>query len=245
VIKKITLDKEKFLSKFLLPISKLTDNVSILPADNILTAICNSQDSSVVLYVTYKTTENFSGIVRVNLPEIKKFVRLLECINTNTIEFELKGNCLSYQTPEFKFNYFLLDDSYIQKCPINPEKIKQLTFDTEFTLTNSNLNDLLKASSITTDSNKVYLFTRDEKVYAELNDLERQNINNVTCIFSSNYTGKNISGNIPLNIENLRLLAGLKTEIINVSINNELKIVLFEIKDNNTNIKFIISALVK
>jgi DNA polymerase III sliding clamp (beta) subunit (PCNA family) len=242
---KLTLNKELFVQKFLLPISKLADNVSLIPEGDELYAVCSSQDGSIVLLATLKLDTTLDGIVRINLPDVKKFVRLLECIEDNNIELTLEDNHIKYNTSNFKFNYFLLEDSYMQRCPVNPTKIKSLKYDSGFLLPNTKFNEVLKGSSIATDSDKLYFYTKNEEVYAELNDYERQNINNLTYLVTDKFVGEPIKNALPLNLENIRMLAGLRVDSITVKINNTLKVTLFEVEDRNVNIKFVISALVK
>ena len=245
MFKSLTLNKNTFVQKFLLPVSKLTDNVSLIPKENILCAICASQDGSIVLLATLKLDSDLSDLSRLNLPDVKKFVRLLDCVEEENLKVDIHNNHIKYQTPQFKFNYFLLEDSYMQRCPINPDKINQLTYDSEFTLTNLKFNEILKGSSIATDSDKLYFYTKDDKVYAELNDFERQNINNITYLVVEEFKGEPIKNVLPLNLENIRLLAGLRVDKFKVKINNSLKVTLFEFKDEDVCVKFIISALVK
>jgi hypothetical protein len=241
----LSLNKETFVQKFLIPISKLADNVSIsFNSDEIFTT-CASQDGSIVVLASYKTDTAIKGIPRINLPDVKKFVRLLDCIDQNDIALTIEDNHLKYTTPSFKFNYFLLEDSYMQRCPVNPDKIKQLKYDTAFLLSNTKFNDILKGSSIATDSDKLYFYTKDGRVYCELNDLERQNINNITYLVAEKFVGENIKNTLPLNLENIRLLAGTKCNEFTVKINNDLKVTLFQIEEKDIDIKFIISALVK
>jgi hypothetical protein len=241
----LSLNKESFVQKFLTPISKLADNVSVSIDDNEVYATCASQDGSVVLLASYKTDTAVRGIPRINLPDVKKFVRLLDCVDHDNIALTIENNHLKYATPSFKFNYFLLEDSYMQRCPVNPEKIKQLKYDTAFLLPNTKFNEVLKGSSIATDSDKLYFYTKDDKVYCELNDLERQNINNITYLVAEKFVGETIKNTLPLNLENIRLLAGTKCNEFTVKVNNELKVTLFQIEEKDINIKFIISALVK
>jgi len=241
----LSLNKESFVQKFLLPISKLADNVSITIDDNEVFTTCASQDGSVVLLASYKTDTAVKGIPRINLPDVKKFVRLLDCVEESNIALTIDDNHLKYTTPAFKFNYYLLEDSYMQRCPVNPEKIKKLKYDTAFILPNSKFNEVLKGSSIATDSDKLYFYTKDSKVYCELNDLERQNINNITYLVTDKYVGEDIKNTLPLNLENIRLLAGTKCNEFTVKVNNELKVTLFQIEEKDIDIKFIISALVK
>lgn len=241
----LSLNKESFVQKFLLPISKLADNVSITIDDNEVFTTCASQDGSVVLLASYKTDTAVKGIPRINLPDVKKFVRLLDCVEDSNIALTIDDNHLKYTTPAFKFNYYLLEDSYMQRCPVNPVKIKKLKYDTAFILPNSKFNEVLKGSSIATDSDKLYFYTKDSKVYCELNDLERQNINNITYLVTDKYVGEDIKNTLPLNLENIRLLAGTKCNEFTVKVNNELKVTLFQIEEKDIDIKFIISALVK
>lgn len=241
----LALNKETFVQKFLTPISKLADNVSISLNENEVFTTCASQDGSVVLLASYKTDTTVKGIPRINLPDVKKFVRLLDCVEEDNIVLTIENNHLKYTTPSIKFNYYLLEDSYMQRCPVNPEKIKQLKYDTAFLLPVVRFNEVLKGSSIATDSDKLYFYTKNEKVYCELNDLERQNINNITYLVADKFVGENIKNTLPLNLENIRLLAGSKCNEFTVKINNELKVTLFQIEEKNIDIKIIISALVK
>lgn len=241
----LSFKKENFVQKFLTPISKLADNVSITFSEEEIFTTCASQDGSIVLLASYKTDIPVKGIPRINLPDIKKFIRLIDCIDLDEIVLTIKGNHLNYETSSQKFNYFLLEDSYMQRCPVNPEKIKQLKYDTGFILSITKFNDLLKGSSIATDSDKLYFYTKDGKVYAELNDYERQNINNITYLVADKFVGEPIKNTLPLNLENIRLLAGMKANELTVRVNNELKVTLFQFEDQGIDIKFIISALVK
>ncbi len=241
----LSLNKESFVQKFLTPISKLADNVSISFNDDEVFTTCASQDGSIVLLASYKTDTAVKGIPRINLPDVKKFVRLLDCVDHDNIALTIENNHLKYTTPSFKFNYFLLEDSYMQRCPVNPDKIKQLKYDTAFILPNTKFNEVLKGSSIATDSDKLYFYTKDDKVYCELNDLERQNINNITYLVADKFVGESIKNTLPLNLENIRLLAGTKCNEFTVKVNNELKVTLFQIEEKDIDIKFIISALVK
>ncbi len=241
----LSLNKESFVQKFLSPISKLADNVSISISEDEVFTTCASQDGSIVLLASYKTETTVKGIPRINLPDVKKFVRLLDCIDEDNIALTIENNHLRYTTPSFKFNYFLLEDNYMQRCPVNPEKINKLKYDTAFLLPNTKFNEVLKGSSIATDSDKLYFYTKDDKVYCELNDLERQNINNITYLVADKFVGDSIKNTLPLNLENIRLLAGTRCSEFTVKVNNELKVTLFQIEEKDIDIKFIISGLVK
>ena len=245
MIPSITFQKDEFIHKYLLPISKVADNVSLFTNEEGVYTVCSSQNgSSTVLYSQYKTSL-MSGVKRINIPDIKKFIRLLDCIECESVTLEFHNNHLRFNNDCIKFNYFLYEDSAMPRCNINPDKIKKITYDTSFTLATSKYNEILKGSSIATDSDKLYIHTKDGNVYAELNDHERQNINNICYLMSESYSGGDITSPISLGLENLRLLAGLKTNTFSVGVNKDLKLVCFEYKDGLAEAKFLISGLVK
>jgi len=241
---KFIFERDVLVQKFLNPISKLVDNVVVNLQPNLASTVCSSVDGAVVLLINLKTEIDIENTIKINLQDIKKFVRLLDCIDANSIELELADNHLKYHTKNFKFKYFLLEDGYIQKCPVNPDKINQLKFDTEFDISIQKFNEIMKGCTITNDSDKLYIYTKDNEVYAELNDFERQNINSLTYNIAESFVGERITP-FALNLESIRLISGIKTDIIKIKVNNDMKISMFEITDEAISAKFIISALVK
>jgi len=242
---KIT-DKTLFQDKFLTPISRFTDNVSLTVLENGIETVGATQDSSAIVFAHFGVDID-SDVPRLNIPDIKKFSRLLDCINVNELDIEITTNSLKYKTKAFKFNYFLLEDMYMQRSPINVEKIKALPYDCSFTLPSTIFGEILRGSSIAADSDKLYFVMGEDGIYAELNDRERHNINNLTYHITDKLdTGELKDAQaIPLNLENIRLLSGIKVESFKVKINSTLKVVVFEVAEKGLDIKFIISGLVK
>jgi len=243
----IQLDKEQFVECFLTPISKIAENVSLVPFEGGIYAICSTQiGGSVILYAECKSGSFLNLKHQINIPDIKKFIRLLSCVKKDTFEVTVKDNHLLYADSDIKFKYFLLEDSVMQRVTVSCQKIKSLAYNTSFTLPIIKFNELLKGSSITTDSDKLYLFTKDGSVHAELNDFERQNINSVDYFVTEVFEGCELQIPIPLSLESVRLLAGLKATQFTVKINTQLKIVTFEATSGESvKTQFIISGLVK
>jgi hypothetical protein len=78
VSRKIKFHRESFIQNFLSPVSRLTDNVPLYFTDEEVYTVCANQDGSVVLLASYNTGND--DTFKINLPDIKKFVRLLDCI---------------------------------------------------------------------------------------------------------------------------------------------------------------------
>jgi hypothetical protein len=243
----LPLKKESFIEGFLSPLSKIADNVVLSPCESGLYSICTSQiGGSVILYSEYNT-EDFKDLkTNINIPDVKKFIRLISCIKGDNLTLKINDNHLLYEDDDIRFKYFLLEDGVMPRVSISLQKIKKLTFNTTFNLNNIKFSELLKGSAIATDSDKVYFFTKNGKLFAELNDYERQNINNICYLLTDEFEGTELLTPIPLSLESLRLFAGLKTTHYTVKVNTQLKIISFEYQGSeNIKIQFLISGLVK
>jgi hypothetical protein len=138
-----------------------------------------------------------------------------------------------------------MDDGVIKESTVNVEKIAALTPDTVFEISLSKVKQIMSAYSFVNDVNKIYFYTKDDKVFAEIDDKTLQNIDNVSLLLSNEFTGQPLLSPMSVKIEVFKLLASSKTSI-KVKINNEFKVFIFETQeDDNTQLKYIISALVK
>lgn len=103
----------------------------------------------------------------------------------------------------------------------------------------------MSAYSFVNDINKIYFYTKDNHVYADIDDKTQHNIDNVSLMISSKYEGEQIVDPMSIKIEVFKTLALCKNDI-KVKINNQFKVFVFQSKeDENTELKYIISALVK
>lgn len=234
------------LIKFLTPLSKLGDKAVLKIGNKKIYSLMSSEDSNIILYASSSLTEQ-EIVARINIIDIKKFIAALDCFEEEMF-FYLKDNyilCESQSLTGTYFKYHLVDDSIIRDASISIEKISKLNFDTEFTINRKNLADIGKGSFFTADTNKIYLYTRDDCVYAELTDREIQNTNSITFKVSDNFTGTPVKELLALNYEIFRNLTTLRCESVKVKINNENKVVMFNIIENNIELKYIISTLIK
>ncbi len=243
---KINFNKVAFLSKFLTPLSRVADNLALTVLDNSIEAIGSTADGGVIIYASLDVDID-TTLKTLNIPDIKKFARLLDCIPEDDVSLEITSNSLKYHTKEFKFNYFLLEDMYMQRVPIKVEKVKALPYDVVFELTTAKLAEVLRGSSVAADSDKLYFYQNSDGIYAEINDLERHNINSVSYHIADGLQTGDLSSikALPLNLDSVRLLAGIKTPSFIIKINTTLKVAIFEVVEDGLNIKFVISGLVK
>lgn len=239
------------LEKLLKPVNRLTESCVLrIDGDSIYT-VCSANDNSVILYATTKLPLQISN-TRLNIVNIKKLLTGLDCLGDNG-EFKLLYNenhiiCKSQSNSDednTHFKYHLVDDNIIKEGAITVKKVAELTFDTSFELPLPKIKQILTAYSFVGDANKIYFYTKDSKVHADIDDKTLQNIDNVSLIASNEFKGKDLLDPISVKLEIFKLLSTSKSSI-KVKINNDYKVFIFETQeDENTQLKYIISALVK
>jgi hypothetical protein len=247
---KLKINKSSFKDLFLHPISKIVgDDESnkgcILEIKgNTFDSVCNSKDGSVVLYASYKSEDTFDKNSTLNIFDLKKFIRLLDCIDKNEIVFTVNTNHLLYNSPSLKFRYHLMDDGVIRKSVVNINKINSLKFNNEFALEKSKIDEIIKVSVFTEDSNKLYLSCKDGHIYGELTDKTKPNIDSVNILLADSFIGDPFI-DIPISMDVLRKIYGIKFDKIFIKVNTDTKVISFELTDNQSTLKYIVSALVK
>jgi hypothetical protein len=122
------------------------------------------------------------------------------------------------------------------------QSVKTTFFDIEY----KKLQEILKASSFTTDTNKIYLYGQPDGIYCELGDKEKSNTDNITLKVVDKIEGQPLTQALPFNLDIFRVLSGVKFDKARVGINLKFKIMSFYVKPTDeTEFKFIISGLVK
>jgi hypothetical protein len=239
------------LEKLLKPVNRLTESCVLKSSEDSIYTVCSSNDNSVILYAKTKLPNTIDSI-RLNLINIKKLLTGLDCLgddgnfsisyNQNNIVCKSTNNENGENT---HFKYHLVDDNIIKESTVNVQNIAKLKFDTIFEISTQKLRQIMSAYSFVNDVNKIYFYTKDNMVYSEINDRTLQNIDNVSLLASSSYQGEEITIPLSVKIEVFKILANNKNAI-KVKINNEFKVFVFQTQeDENTELKYIISALVK
>jgi hypothetical protein len=239
------------LEKILFPVNRLTESCVLKTNKDSIYTVCSSIDNSVILYAKTKLPIEIQDL-KLNLINIKKFLTGLECLGEGgTFELIHKNNHLTCKSSNevtkenTHFKYHLVDDNIIKESTINIETIAKLKFNTIFEISAQKVRQIMSAYSFVNEVNKIYFYTKEDQVYAEIDDKTLQNVDNVSMLVSNQFEGEAISNPLSIKIEIFKSLATFKNNIT-VKINNEYKVFIFQIKDEqNTELKYIISALVK
>ena len=246
----IDLNKTTLKELFLQPISKVVGDDSankgcILDLDsNRIQCLCNTTDGNIILQAVLFQPNSTPSPVNLNIFDLRKFIKILDCVPEQNVKFDINSNNISYTSPTLKFKFHLMDEGVIKKSVINTDKINKLVFDTEFTISDDKIDEINRLATFTEESNKIYLYCDSGKVFGELTDKTKPNIDNAVVQMSEGFTG-NAFTFIPLSMDVLRKFSGIKFDVINVKINTQTKVFLFELISNNCTLKYISTALVK
>ena len=239
------------MEKLLKPVNRLAESCVLNIENKQLFTICTSVDNSVILLAKTEIPMEVDKI-KLNIINIKKFMTGLDCLGEDG-DFKLLYNenniiCKSVNEASGEnthFKYHLVDDNIIKESTVSQQSIAKLSCDTLFELSLGKIKQIMSAYSFSTDVNKIYFYTKDNSVYADIDDKTLQNIDNVSIQVANEFKGEPINTPISLKIEVFKNLATSKNPI-KVKINNEFKVFIFQTQeDENTELKYIISALVK
>jgi DNA polymerase III sliding clamp (beta) subunit (PCNA family) len=243
----LKLDKKDFAETFLDVVSRTVDTAAIKVSKDGLYVIAQTPNSTVFLLGKYVCNIDIEQEMSLNLGDIKKLLRVLDCVEDESLTFKINSNHLHYKSPSIQFKYHFLDDAIMPKTSYKREKIEALQYDTYFDVEYKKLQEVLKVSSFTADTNKLYLFQQDGCIFCELGDKERFNTDNISLkLVDTPIEGQPLPKALPFNLDIFRALAGVRFSKARVGINYKHNIMSFLVKPTDqTEFRFIISGLVK
>ena len=237
-------NKNDFVDKFLSPISKINENAVIKVNTDKISSLITTNDETLILYVVYADAAVETIQCNLNIPDINRLIKVFSCIDHDNIDIELDNNRLRYTSENVNFKYHLLEDGIITTPSVSFEKIKQLNFTSSFTIRSSDVSSLIKASTFTVDTDKLYIYTNAGKVLCELTDKQKHNIDSFSRVLSESYTGDEILTSIPLNFETFRLMSSLRFDECSVNLDPEKKVLLMTINSGDYTLNFVTVGLV-
>lgn len=242
----ITVNNNQFKKLFLDQISKISDSgVLEINKSNIHCKTC-TPDNSVILGIDFPIASkgDIEDKLFVNVGDVKKLIKAFDCVNEDNLTFKIEKNNILYTDKNIKFKYHLLENGIINQPKVNLEKLKALEFDCSFTLSDQKINELIKASTFASDTNKIYLTSYDNILKGDLTDKSRYNVDSFEVVISENFDGIKIE-NLCLNFEVFRIFSSSRFNALQCKISSKLGVVLFGFKNNIISTQYIISALTK
>tara|TARA_R100000329_G_C7615471_1_gene218479 strand:+ start:2170 stop:2904 length:735 start_codon:yes stop_codon:yes gene_type:complete len=238
-------NKTEFVNRFLNQISKINTACVLKITEKGISSLLTAADNTLILFSRYNADLGVDKNINLNIPDLNRLSKMIQCIPGDSIELDVYDSVIKFESKDVRFNYYLLDDGIIETPPLSEQKIKEIEYNTNFKLPYETLIGLIKSSSFVVDIHKVYFFTKEGAIYAEVNDKKRQNIDNICLKLSDNYNGDQITTPLPMSLETIRLLGSARSENIDVLINNKLNVMMFGVNNNDIKLTYIVSGLVK
>lgn len=238
--------KNNFVSTFLSPLSKVNNSCVIKVTPTEYSCLLSSADGGLILYCTYKHNLEVSDTQSINVPDLGRLVKILQCIDEpGDLDLEYSGNNISYSSSDIRFKYYLLEDGIISAPAINIEKLKEIKYNCAFEMTDESFLNLIKSSSFAAETDKIYFYTKDDLVYGELTDKQKHNSDSVTRCLTTKFTGDGINDSIPVPFDMIRIIAGNRASKITVLVNTALSILTFEVNTDSAKNVYVVTGLVK
>jgi hypothetical protein len=235
-------DKSTFINKFLNPLNKINENAVLKVTGDKISSLTSANDGTLILHTNYMCANDLESTI-LNIPDINKFIKVLSCTCEDSLDLDFDKNCLVYKSNDIKFKYHLLEDGILSAPSVNVSRIKELNFDISFKVNASTILNLLKGSTFASDTNKIYFYTDGGAVYGKLTDMQKHNVDVYTQKLTDEHRGELPDG-LPLNFEVIRMIAGVRFASMDVHINTENNVYIFDITDDNYKLNYIASGYI-
>jgi len=235
--KKLLIKKPDEFLKFLDCNSKISDSSILEVTSDKISSLASSADNTLILHSEYTADTGFNDTL--NIPDLKKLYRVIDTIQSEDITLQVNSNNIEYNGSGIKFKYHLFDEGFLSKPNLNLEKINSFKFDISFNINKDTIQQVFKGSTFASETNKLYFYTDNGNIMAELTDKARHNTDKFSI--SLGEADFNLKP-IPVNFDNIRLLSMINNDMT-VNINTEYGVIIFDIEQNNIKLKYIISAL--
>ena len=239
-------NRDNFIQNFLNPVSRLNPSTTLTIENNISTVVHNNSNiflkaeySNVVESTINLPDDGYRETKTLCLPDTIKLIKILSCLDENSIDLKIEENCITYSNNSNRFKYHLFDNSLSINSAFDFSKIDDIDFTTKFKLTKEKNSAILKALPFVTETCKVYIKTEDENVYAELSDKKLQNVDSYTTLIADEYSGDALDYELILDIELFRLISTLNFNEAIININSQYKMLMIKINVDNSNLTFV------
>jgi hypothetical protein len=234
-------NKQNFITNFLQPISRVNDICSLTLENNSIYSFNRTTDSTFTLF-SHTDDISYEGEKRIlSFAEIKKFIKAFECIPQDTdIVLQLNENNIEYKSHINKFKFHLINDNIVRGPNYSIEKLNSIEFNSDFVLSYSVYTNLLKSSTFIS-TEKIYLYTQDNKVFGELTDKTKSNVDSYTMLLSESYTGDGFSNPIPFDFNLFRSICLSKGTDASIKLNTK-GIIAFIVDHDKYKLKYISTA---
>lgn len=234
-------NKKNFIQNFLNPISKVNELCSLTLEKNYIYNLNRTAEGNFILFA-YTDSISYDGEKRnLSFADIKKFIKAFECIpQEEDIELRINQNNIEFISHINRFKFYLIDDNIVRGPNYTLEKINSLEFNTEFNLSYNSYLDLIKSSTFLS-TEKIYISTKNNTVFAELTDKTKSNVDSFGLVISDKFSGDELISPLCFDLNLFRSISFYKNDQALIKINSK-GVIEFRIEQDNYKLKYITTA---
>lgn len=230
----------KAIINFLKSIAIFNDRAVFEQHDN--TLVAKTANSEIAYKGVFKNIQfnNIQAPIKLNVPNISQLCNFINSLKDENVLFQYKGSYLKYTSKQLRLKYQLLDDGIISSCKLNIDKALKLDFDVSFSLAKDDINNIIKLLSYGPTESKIYFYTENNSLYADVADKEKTNTNETSWCLKENIDCTFKDMIIPA--ETFRILNTINFDSIDIQINTKLYIMVASIKTNDYDVYYVITG---
>ena len=187
---------------------------------NILDVFVSTESEQVILYSEYSNIE-VSEDITMNVPDLKKLIRMLALITLDEFVLNINNNSISYSTPSLSFKYHLYEDGIIRVKKINKDLLKNFKGEHSFAVSGDMIDNLIKQSSVLGNVEFVYIRGESGKIICNITDKKIPNVDNIENILLDTGDSSITFNEMKFSLDNIRLLTSMKCANINWQIHTK------------------------
>lgn len=176
---------------------------------NMLDVFVSTESEQVIMYSEY-TNAICSDTFTMNIPDLKKLIKLISYIPAETFTLTINNNSISYNTPELSFKFHLYEDGIIRVKQINKDMLKNFKGEYSFSLSADDIDDLLKSASVLGNVDFVYIKGEQGKIVCEITNKQIPGTDSLTVTMIDTQDTSITFDEIKFSLNDMRLLNSLR-----------------------------------
>ena len=89
-------NRSDFVSSFLFPLSRIGNSCILKLSKTGITTLLSAADNTVVLYGMYKADLDDDIDTKLNIPDLQRLIKVLQCIDDDIVKLEVETNKITY-----------------------------------------------------------------------------------------------------------------------------------------------------
>jgi len=237
-------NKGKFCRYFLEPLLKLNPKCVLKIQPDQIQAKSSYPDGSLFLEATGNIDTDIKDEKELAFIDLSRFIKTLDFVEKDVVSFKLDQNYISYKDSTNHFMMQLYDTKVVNKPRLSFEKINALGFDLDVDLNTNVFFEIIKASAIYPDLNKLYFNFANNNLTIELTDRQKNQSDGFTRTLE-NVTIPKGEFEFILPLDPLRVILANKIENLKFRFHKASSLVNLVYETDGIKMSYVIPCLIK